>query len=158
MAWAGSLNAPGPFTFRGCDLRGEYLPAKEEVRVQLPATAPCLQRLSVSTQPSFQNSAYSGQHGGSLPFSGVVADKQCTCFASKPIWERYPSTPLFHCGENEIQVSFISSTFVGATPTPATNFSGKRSSCPTVNRVSLNKAGSDELERYQRFPPYILDP
>jgi hypothetical protein len=40
MAWAGSMNAPGPFIFRGCDLKGEYLPAKEEVRVQLPATAP----------------------------------------------------------------------------------------------------------------------
>jgi hypothetical protein len=34
------MNAPGPFIFRGCDLKGEYLPAKEEVRVQLPATAP----------------------------------------------------------------------------------------------------------------------
>jgi len=31
--------------------------------------------------------------------------------------------------------------------------SGKRSGCPTVNRVSQNKVGSDELERYQRFPP-----
>ena len=28
---------------------------------------------------------------------------------------------IFNCGENEIQVSFISSTSVGATPTPATN-------------------------------------
>ena len=44
MAWAGSLNALGPFTFRGCDLRGEYLPAKEEVRVQLPAAAPAFAR------------------------------------------------------------------------------------------------------------------
>ncbi len=64
--------------------------------MQFPATAPVFHRLSVSTQPSLQNSAYSGQHGGSLPFSGVVADKQCTCLASKPIWERYPSTPPFH--------------------------------------------------------------
>jgi hypothetical protein len=30
----------------------------------------------------------------------------------------------------------------------------KRSTCPTVNRVSLNKAGSDELEHCQRFRPY----
>ena len=36
------------------------------------------------------------------------------------------------------------------------NFSGKRSGCPTVNRVSENKVGSDELERYQRFPPFGL--
>src|SRR5947199_2101784 len=39
------------------------------VRVQLPAAAPILHRLRVSTRPSLQNSAHSGQHGGSLPFS-----------------------------------------------------------------------------------------
>src|SRR5437773_8966472 len=64
------------------------------IRVQLPAAAPTLHRLRVSTRPSLQTSAYSGQHGGSLPFSfGVVADKQCTCPASKVMWERYPPTP-----------------------------------------------------------------
>ena len=42
-------------------------------------------------------------------YSGVVADKQCTCLASKLMWERYPSTPPFHCGENEIQASLINS-------------------------------------------------
>ncbi len=94
----------------------------EEVRAQFPAAAPFMHRLSVSTRPSFQNSAYSGQHGGSLPFSGVVADKQCTCPASRLMWARYPPTPPFHCGENEIQASPISSASVGATPTPATNF------------------------------------
>ena len=87
-------NSPGPFNFRGCDLIPEYLPATEEVRVQLPAAAPILHRLRVSMRPSLQNSAHSGQHGGSLPFSfGVVADKQCTCFASRLMWERYPPTP-----------------------------------------------------------------
>ena len=110
-----------PFYFRGCDLTAEYLLAMEEVRAQLPAAAPFRHRLSVSTRPSFQNSAYSGQHGGSLPFSGVVADKQCTCPASRLMRERYPPTPPFHCGENEIQASLISSASVGATPTPATN-------------------------------------
>src|SRR5215472_15264305 len=35
--------------------------------------------------------------------------------------ERYPPTPPFHCGENEIRASLISSASVGATPTPATN-------------------------------------
>src|SRR5258708_5797436 len=39
------------------------------VRVQLPAAASILHRLRVSTRPSLQNSAYSGRHGGSLPFS-----------------------------------------------------------------------------------------
>src|SRR5206468_1300037 len=75
------------------------------------------------------------QHHGGLPnrklrivnhkfHSGVVADKQCTCPASKLMWERYPPTPPFHCGENEIQARTITSAFVGATPTPATNFQG----------------------------------
>ena len=50
-----------------------------------------------------------------------MADKQCTCLASKLMWEHYPPTPPFHCGENEIQASLISSASVGATPTPATN-------------------------------------
>ena len=31
---------------------------------------------------------------------------------------------ISNCGENEIQASLISSAFVGATPTPATNFKG----------------------------------
>src|SRR5580698_5729791 len=58
MAWAGNPETiPGPFTFRGCDLTAEFLPATEGVRVQLPATAPLFERLSVSTRPSFQNSA-----------------------------------------------------------------------------------------------------
>src|SRR2546423_14022395 len=53
-------------------------------------------RLSVSTRPSLQNSAYFGRHEVSLPFSfyfGTVADKQCTCLASKLMWERYPPAP-----------------------------------------------------------------
>ena len=37
------------------------------------------------------------------------------------MWERYPPTPPFYCGENEIQASLINSASVGATPTPATN-------------------------------------
>ena len=34
-----------------------------------PAAAPIPYRLRVSTRPSLQNSAHSGRHGGSLPFS-----------------------------------------------------------------------------------------
>ena len=37
------------------------------------------------------------------------------------MWARYPPTPPFHCGENEIQARPITSASVGATPTPATN-------------------------------------
>ena len=38
-------------------------------------------------------------------------------------------------------------------PLLAQGHHGKRSGCLTVNQVSQNKVGSDELERYQRFPP-----
>ena len=37
--------------------------------MQFPAAAPLFFRLRVTTRPSPQNSAHSGQHGGSLPFS-----------------------------------------------------------------------------------------
>src|SRR5258706_1143302 len=115
-----------------------------------------LNRLRVSTRPSLQNSAYSGRHGGSLPFSfGVVADKQCTCPASKLMWEHYPPTPpISQLRETRPKHREKPHKLpqVGATPTPATNF-WKRSGCSTVNRVSQNKVGRDELEHYQRFPP-----
>ena len=137
------LERSRPFYFRGCDLTAEYLLAMEEVRAQLPAAAPFMHRLSVSTRPSFQNSAYSGQHGGSLPFSRVVADKQCTGPASRLIWARYPPTPPFHCGENEIQASPISSASVGATPTPATNFR-EVIRLPVCKTGVSKQAGSDD--------------
>ena len=96
-------------------------------------------------QQSLQNSACLGQHLGGLPISilGVVADKQCTCPASKLMRERYPPTPPFHCGENEIQASLISSASVGATPTPATNL-GRCSGCRSVKPVSQTTVGSDD--------------
>src|SRR6185369_3947533 len=95
------------------------------VRVQFPAAAPILYRLRVSTRPSLQNSAYSGQHGGSLPFSfGVVADKQCTCFASRLMWERYPPTPPISTAGNSTNAAPVLKTGsaraeVGALPTPS---------------------------------------
>ena len=152
-----------PFYFRGCNLTAECLPATEVLAHGHQSGCNSRQphqifdRLSVSTRPSLQNSAYSGQHGGSLPFSGVVADKQCTCPASKRMRERYPPTPPFHLlretrpTHREKPHKLLQ---VGLTPTPATNFLGRRSSCPTVNRVSQNKTGSDELEHYQHFPPF----
>ena len=76
-------------------------------------------------------------------YMGVVADKKCTCPASKLMRERYPPTPPFHCGENEIQASLISSASVGATPTPATNL-GRCSGCRSVKPVSQTTVGSDD--------------
>ena len=172
MAWAGSLNAPGPFNFRGCDLTAECLLAREMVRVQFPAAAPIPYRLRVSTRQSLQTSAHSGQHRGSLPlqnpksecrnpkeipsskpeglhsraellgfgvgsfgfrhslfgfYPGVVADKQCTCPASKLMRERYPPTPPIQLRETrpmhrEKPHKLLQ---VGVTPTPATNLNPK---------------------------------
>src|SRR6266545_3649072 len=94
------------------------------VRVQLPAAAPILYRLRVSTRPSLQNSAHSGQHGGSLPFSfGVVADKQCACPASKLMWERYPSTPPISTAGNSTNAQ-RELLQVGVPPTPASIYQG----------------------------------
>src|SRR5262245_49014249 len=83
----------------GCDLTAECLPATEEVRVQSPAAAPILHRLRVSTRPSLQNSEVALRKHLRAPrrqpaiFIWVVADKQCTCPASKVMWERYPPAP-----------------------------------------------------------------
>src|SRR5260221_13376872 len=134
MARAGGVKAPRPFQFRGCDLTAEYLRAMQEVRVRFPATAPFHSRFP--SRPSNSRAAESPKLSllGAAPrrpaksqiehIYGVVADKQCTCFASKLMWERYPPTPPFYRGENEIQASLISSASVGATPTPATIFQG----------------------------------
>src|SRR5262245_5906698 len=100
MAWAGSARRSRPFYFRGCDLTAEWLPATEHVWVQFPPAAPIIRR-APAAQQSLQNSARVGQHHGGVPtIHGVVADKQCTCPASKLMWERYPPTPpIFNCGK-----------------------------------------------------------
>ena len=93
--------------------------------MQLPAAAPIslLGRAPARAAESPKLSLPGAAPGRLANFHfGVVADKQCTCPASKLMRERYPPTPPFHCGENEIQASLISSASVGATPTPATNF------------------------------------
>ena len=95
-----------------------------------------------SVRWSLQNSAGRGSTRTACHF-GVVADKQCTCPASRPMRERYPPTPPIstQAGENEIQVSLISSTFSGCdTPHPCYHpFTGKCPGCPAVTRVSPNK-------------------
>ena len=121
------LERSRPFYFRGCDLKAEYLPAKEDVRVRFPATAPILHRLSVSTRPSLQNSAHSGQHGGSLP----------NCIY---IWGRGRQAMHLPCKQVDVGALPTDSTILsretrpkhrgelhklieaGATPTPATIF------------------------------------
>jgi hypothetical protein len=91
--------------------------------VQFPATAPVFHRLSVSTRPSLQNSAYSGRHGGSLPIS----------------WGRGRKVMHLPCKQVDVGALPTDSTIslretrpmhrekphkllqVGVTPTPATN-------------------------------------
>ena len=94
-------------------------------------------RLRVSTRPSLQNSAHSGQHGGSLPISGSWQTSNALALQASSCGSVTRRLHQFHCGENEIQASLISSASVGATPTPATNL-GRCSGCPTVNRASQN--------------------
>ena len=123
--------------FRGCDLTAEWLLAKEHVRVRFPATAPILiRRAPACATESPKLSLLGAAPRRRANFPGVVADKQCTCLASKLMRERYPPIPPafakasawranLNGGENEIQASLISSASVGATPTPATNIYGK---------------------------------
>src|SRR6266511_2526220 len=129
MARAGSMNAPGPFNFR--ESRAPAC-AAESPKLSLPGAAPG--RLASFSLGSWQTSNAPALQAG---LCGSVTHR----------------LHQFHRGENEIQVSLISFASVGATPTPATNF-GRLSDCLPVNQVSQNKIGSDELERYQHFPPF----
>ena len=95
--------------------------------MQLPAAAP-IHRLSVSTRPSLQNSAYSGQHGGSLPVFWGRGRQVMRLPCKQAHAGALPADSTnFNCGENEIQASLISSASAGATPTPATSLCSKPS-------------------------------
>ena len=111
--------APGPFNFAVVFNR-RMPPCQGGACARPPSGCDSRQphessyRLRVSTRPSLQNSAHSGRHGGSLPFSfGVVADKQCTCPASKLMWERYPPTPPFHAADSQIAIGKIPLQSIG---------------------------------------------
>src|SRR5450759_3384121 len=126
MGWKRN-GASSPFNFRGCDLTAEWLPAtKVFADGHHPGATPgnrtnLIYRLRVSTRPSLQNSAHSGRHGGSLPIStGAWQKSDAPALQAGPSGSVTRRPPPFHCGENEIQASLISSASVGATPTPAT--------------------------------------
>ena len=125
MAWAGSQRRSGPLLSVLAD--GHYLSGR------CPRPTP----LSVRRAPACATEPPKLSLLGAAPrrranFPGVVADKQCTCLASKLMRERYPPIPPafakasawranLNGGENEIQASLISSAPVGATTTPGTN-------------------------------------
>src|SRR6266581_2628983 len=97
MARAGSLNTPGPFNF---PISRAPACAAESPKLSLPGAAP-----------------------GRLA-KGVVADKECTCPASRLMWERYPPTPpTFACcvatGEFGLVAQLAEQPVVcGKAPTP----------------------------------------
>ena len=145
MAWAGrslrwpqATAAPGPLLSVLAD--GHYLSGR------CPRPIP----LSIRRAPACATEPPKLSLLGAAPrrranLSGVVADKQCTCLASKLMRERYPPIPpafakasawraSLNCGENEIQASPISSASVGATPTPATNIYGNAAAGSAIAR------------------------
>ncbi len=157
MTRAGSAITPGPFNFRGCDLTAEWLLAREHVRAQFPATAPsyiCRAPACAAESPKLR-----------LP--GAAPGRR-----ANRLWGRGRQAMHLPCKQIDAGALPADSTIslretrpthrdephkliqVGVTPTPATSLNGKRSSYPTVNRVSQNKIGNDELEYYQRFPPF----
>ncbi len=151
-----SWNTPGPFEFPRLWLnsriflagRASGRDARRPHRFKKTVCPPNFQAVfSYHTPGASERSLVSktGPVWGSTKTAchGVVADKQCTCPASRLMRERYPPAPPFHCGENEIQASLINSASVGATPTPAANL-GRCSGCRPVKPVSLTRAGSDD--------------
>ncbi len=119
---ATNRRAPGPFNFRGCDLTARMAPRQGACPGATPGNRTNFHRPRVSLRDRVSKTQFArGSTEAACHFHGVVADKQCTCLASRLMRARYPPTPPFHCGENEIQASLISSAYVGATPTPATN-------------------------------------
>ena len=72
------------------------------------------------------------------------------------MWARYPPTPPFHCGENEIQASLISSASAGAAPAPATNLR-EVIRLPVCKTGVFKQAGSDDWSitstSHQPSPP-----
>ena len=62
----------------------------------------------------------------------------------------------FNCGENQIQVSFISSASVGATPTPATINIWEMIRLPDCKSGVTKQGRKRRLARYQHFPPFWI--
>src|SRR5262245_11965278 len=92
-------NAPGPFNF-AVVITAEWLVANEHIRLQFLAAAPIHTPRASRAAESPKLSPRGAAPRRRANFSGVVADKQCTCPASKLMWERYPPTPpIFNCGK-----------------------------------------------------------
>jgi hypothetical protein len=89
-----------PFQFRGCGLRAACPPARQRACARPPTGCNSRQPHPFFTGCASARGRVSktqltpGGTEAACHFSfGVVADKQCTCFASRLMWERYPPTP-----------------------------------------------------------------
>src|SRR5436309_14203197 len=112
MAWAGSVKLPALLISRlwfnsrmsSCQVDGPGA---------IPGSRTNSYRLRVSTRPSLQNSAHSGQHGGSLPFS---------------FWGRGRQAMHLLCKQVD----------VGALPTDSTSFNcGKLDQCTERSLINF---------------------
>ena len=125
MAWAGSLNAPGPFNFRGCDLNSRIPPRHGGSPGAIPGsrTNSNRSRTSLCSRVSKTQFAWGSTRAACqfLDLSGAWQKSDAPALQAGSSRSVTGRPPPFHCGENEIQASLISSTSVGATPTPATN-------------------------------------
>ena len=94
--------------------------------MRFPATAPIFIRCAPAcAAESPKLSLFGAAPRRRANFPGVVADKQCTCLASKVMWERYPPIPPFfqmrgtRLMHREKPHKLLQ---VGVIPTPATNY------------------------------------
>ena len=94
---------------------------------------------------------------GAIPGSRTTSNRPRASVRSRVsktqrAWGGTKAACQFHCGENEIRASLISSAFVGATPTPATIF--REVFRPPDCKSGVTKQGRKRrLARYQHFPP-----
>ena len=140
-------NAPGPFTFRGCDLTAECLLATERMSgcdSRQPHQFPSIIRLAAHqlVQQSLQNSACSGAApeaacqfsiSGSWQTSNALALQASSCGS---VTHRLHHFTAGNSTKDRAKPHKLLQ--VGATPTPATNF-GRCSGCRSVKPVSQNK-------------------
>src|SRR5439155_603379 len=98
MARAGSVNPPGPFNFHKS-------------------------RTSLCSRVSKTQFAWGSTRATCQFLFGVVADKECTCPASRLMWERYPPTPPISPRGTRLKHREKPHKLLqgGAIPTPATN-------------------------------------
>src|SRR5947207_11970286 len=95
MARAGSMNAPGPFNFRGCGLTAECLLAREMARVRFPAAAPIFlqaARQHAAESPKL-SSLRAARRQPAIFILGSWQTSNALALQASLMWERYPPTP-----------------------------------------------------------------